>query len=142
MFKSLSTRLLLAVILLVTVVSCKKDSLPLTLANLKSGLGSGTFRVTTFLVGTSDNSYVFSGYAFQFNPNQQLVITSTINSYNGTWSCTANGASIYLTMNVGSLSNLSTLNRTWQVTDIFASSINFQDLTGGVNNSILGTFSK
>lgn len=107
-----NTLLSLVLISLVTLSSCKKDDNGSS-SSVDQIVTTGSWRVSYFVESNEDNTSDFSGYAFSFNSNGDLVATQSGVNTTGSWGW--HDSSGKFNISIGSNKPLSDLTDDWLV---------------------------
>ena len=79
------------------IFSCSSDDdnpSNLTIQNeIRANVGSGTWKITSFIDSGTDETSDFTGYNFTFNTDGVLNATNGVNSYDGIWSVESSSSS-------------------------------------------------
>ena len=92
--------LFLAAVAVMGIMACSDDDSSSTnnnnsqnLSEVRNTVQSGTWRITSFVEETNDETNHFTGYDFTFDDNGTLTADNGTNTYNGTWSVTNDSSS-------------------------------------------------
>lgn len=134
----------LALVLIFSVSSCKKDdnSSSNTNSNLSSNIQQGTWKVTSYMDSGTDETSHYNGYAFQFNSNATIVATKTGSTVSGTWATGTDDSQVKLVLDFGSTSPFDELNDDWHVLEQSSTIIKLEDVSGGGSGTDYLTFEK
>jgi hypothetical protein len=132
----------LAVALIVVVTACSKTS-PKKVENV---LTEGTWKISYLSDDGEDETYYFTGYAFEFEKDNTVSATGNSTVVNGTWklektSGDDNKKHSELTMDFPVVLNFDELNDDWHVISISEFKIELEDVSGDGSVDRL-TFSK
>jgi hypothetical protein len=115
-----------------------------------NNLKSGTWRITSFIEDTNDETNHFAGYNFTFNTNNSLTASNGTNTYTGTWSVMDDDSSdddnssgdIDVIINFASPEEFTDLNDDWDVMERTGVKIKLIDVSGGNGGTDYLTFEK
>lgn len=112
----------------------------------------GTWRITSFMEDTNDETHHFTGYNFTFGDNNEVTATNGTNTYTGTWSVTNssnssddddnNNSDIDFNIMFTAPENFTELNDDWDILERTDSKIRLRDVSGGNGGTDLLTFVK
>ena len=112
----------------------------------------GTWRITSFVEETNDETHHFTGYNFTFDDNDVLTATNGANTYTGTWSVTNssnssddddnNNSDIDFNIMFASPDNFTDLNDDWDILERTDTKIRLRDISGGNGGTDYLTFEK
>jgi len=112
----------------------------------------GTWRITSFVEETNDETHHFTGYTFTFDDNDVLTATNGANTYTGTWSVTNssnssddddnNNSDIDFNIMFASPDNFTDLNDDWDILERTDTKIRLRDISGGNGGTDYLTFEK
>ena len=112
----------------------------------------GTWRVTSFMEDTNDETHHFTGYNFTFGDNNVVTATNGTNTYTGTWSVTDssnssddddnNNSDIDFNIMFTTPENFTELNDDWDILERTDTRIRLRDVSGGNGGTDLLTFEK
>ena len=84
------------------ITSCSKDDKTvasgITAAEVITMITSGNWTVTHYNEAGIDHTSDFSGYAFAFNADKNLVASETVLIKNGTWNSTTESGKVKITL--------------------------------------------
>jgi hypothetical protein len=137
---------ILGIFSLLLVLSCTKDNI--SIAEVKSNVQTGTWRITKFIDSGKDETNYFTGYNFTFNSSGVLNANNGTNNYNGTWSITDSNSNddsrndldfnIYFNLT----NNFLDLNDDWDFISQSSTKIELIDVSGGNGGTDYLTFEK
>jgi hypothetical protein len=137
---------ILGIFSLLLVLSCTKDNI--NIAEVKSNVQTGTWRITKFIDSGKDETNYFTGYNFTFNSSGVLNANNGTNNYNGTWSITDSNSNddsrndldfnIYFNLT----NNFLDLNDDWDFISQSSTKIELIDVSGGNGGTDYLTFEK
>ena len=137
---------ILGIFSLLLVLSCTKDNI--SIAEVKSNVQAGTWRITKFIDSGKDETNYFTGYNFTFNSSGVLNANNGTNNYNGTWSITDSNSNddspndldfnIYFNLTNKFLD----LNDDWDFISQSSTKIELIDVSGGNGGTDYLTFEK
>jgi len=137
---------ILGIFSLLLVLSCTKDNI--SIAEVKSNVQTGTWRITKFIDSGVDETNYFTGYNFTFNSSGVLNANNGTNNYNGTWSITDSNSNddspndldfnIYFNLTNKFLD----LNDDWDFISQSSTKIELIDVSGGNGGTDYLTFEK
>jgi hypothetical protein len=137
---------ILGIFSLLLVLSCTKDNI--NIAEVKSNVQAGTWRITKFIDSGKDETNYFTGYNFTFNSSGVLNANNGTNNYNGTWSITDSNSNddsrndldfnIYFNLTNKFLD----LNDDWDFISQSSTKIELIDVSGGNGGTDYLTFEK
>lgn len=137
---------ILGIFSLLLVLSCTKDNI--NIAEVKSNVQAGTWRITKFIDSGKDETNYFTGYNFTFNSSGVLNANNGTNNYNGTWSITDSNSNddspndldfnIYFNLTNKFLD----LNDDWDFISQSSTKIELVDVSGGNGGTDYLTFEK
>jgi hypothetical protein len=137
---------ILGIFNLLLVLSCTKDNI--SIAEVKSNVQAGTWRITKFIDSGKDETNYFTGYNFTFNSSGVLNANNGTNNYNGTWSITDSNSNddspndldfnIYFNLTNKFLD----LNDDWDFISQSSTKIELIDVSGGNGGTDYLTFEK
>jgi hypothetical protein len=137
---------ILGIFSLLLVLSCTKDNI--SIAEVKSNVQTGTWRITKFIDSGKDETNYFTGYNFTFNSSGVLNANNGTNNYNGTWSITDSNSNddspndldfnIYFNLTNKFLD----LNDDWDFISQSSTKIELIDVSGGNGGTDYLTFEK
>jgi hypothetical protein len=112
-------------ILLTSVIltSCQKED-----DQIQKTLINGTWEITNYIDSGSDETYYFTGYTFNFNPDGGLVATVNSNGVVGNWSQSDDDSSDKLNI-IFDQAPLNELNDDWDIIVISGSTIELKDIS-------------
>lgn len=96
----------LIAIALVFSFGCKKEETPAPPFSI-----AGNWRVSYYVVGTTDHTSDFTGYSFVFNDDKSLAASHSGITDSGTWSY--NSGSIQFEITIGTIAPLTQISKTW-----------------------------
>jgi len=109
----------------------------------------GTWRISSYVDSGNNETSNFAGYNFTFGPSNVLSATNGTNTYNGTWSVTADSSnddnpSSDLDFNIAfaSPANFADLTDDWDVVSHTATTISLIDVSGGNGGTDTLVFTK
>lgn len=147
--KNLKTLFLACLVILLAIVSCKKDDdSKKTLATVKSNVQSGTWRITKFVDSGTDETNHFSGYNFTFTSSGVLNATNGTNNYAGTWSITDSNSNddsqndLDFNINFNLSNDFEDLNDDWDFVSQSSTKVELIDISGGNGGTDYLTFEK
>ncbi len=114
---------------------------------------SGTWKITSFLEDTNDETNHFTGYNFTFGTNGSLTATNGTNNYAGSWSVTdsnsssddddsSNSNDIDFNINFTTPADFEELSDDWDILERTATKIKLVDVSGGNGGTDYLTFEK
>jgi len=137
---------LIGIFSLLFTLSCTKESIDI--AEVKSNVQTGTWRITKFIDSGKDETNYFTGYNFTFNSSGVLNANNGTNNYNGTWSITDSNSNddspndldfnIYFNLTNKFLD----LNDDWDFISQSSTKIELIDVSGGNGGTDYLTFEK
>lgn len=140
---------LFTVSILFTISSCSKDdSSSAPKDDVISTVSNGTWKITYFFDSDQEETSNFSGYNFNFGPDNVLTASNGTNTFTGTWSVTngnSNDDSLDdLDFNIlfAGPDNFEDLSEDWYILARTASKIELQHISGGDGGTDLLTFEK
>lgn len=140
--KNALRKLSLLFVLIIIVVSCKKDNDTGPSDNLNSNIVSGAWRITYFNDGGNDETQHFAGFSFHFNSNNSVVADNGNISVSGTWITGTDNSSSKLVLSFGNNQPFDDLNEDWHVTMQNSSLIKLKHISGGNGGTDLLYFEK
>lgn len=130
-------KLILALTIFTAVfTACNKNddnNTQVSTAAVNSTVASGTWRVTLFNDGGTDETSNFNGFNFTFASTGSLAAANGILTVTGTWSTRVDNSKIKLTINFPSpsVSAFLDLNEDWEVTGRTDTQVTMQHISGG-----------
>ena len=149
--------LLLAGVAVMGMMACSDDDSSSTnnnsqiISEVESTVQSGTWRITSFVEETNDETNHFTGYDFTFNDNGTLTADNGTNTYTGTWSVTNDSSSddddnsnsdVDFNIAFPSPDNFTDLNDDWDILERTDTKIKLIDVSGGNGGTDYLTFEK
>jgi hypothetical protein len=145
--------LLAGIVVMGLSVSCSDDDSSSNNNNsineVRHTVKSGTWRITSFVEDTNDETTNFSDYDFKFDDNSVLTATDGTITYNGTWSVTDsdnsdddNSSDIDFNINFASPQVFAELSDDWDILERTSTRIKLVDVSGGNGGTDYLTFEK
>lgn len=134
--KKIGFQLFAAGLLLLVIVSCKKDDN----SNASAILQDGKWKVTLYNDSGKDETSYFSGYEFSFSDNGIVSATNSSSTMSGTYTNSSDDSQDKLLLNFGSVSPVNKLNNDWHIIEQSNSKIRLEDVSGGGGGTDLLTF--
>ena len=121
--------------------ACKKTASDVTPGDTFNTVKSGNWKVTYFF-DSGDETYKFSGYSFNFSDNGTVTATNGSSTVNGTWNTGTDDSATKLDLEFTGSGTFEELNDDWRVTELSATKIVTDDVSGGNNETDYLTFEK
>ena len=115
-----------------------------------NNLKSGTWKISSFIEETNDETAHFQGYNFTFGENNVLTATNGTDTYTGTWSVFDDDSSdddgfdsdIDVVINFAAPDDFTDLSDDWDVKARTGTELQLIDVSGGDGGTDLLTFQK
>lgn len=137
------------------LISCSDDdSSPTTNSNpgqVVATATEGTWRVSSFIDDTDDETTNFNGYNFTFAANGVVTATNAVNTYSGTWSVSDSDSSddddsssddVDFNINFTTPAAFADLSDDWDIQETTATTIKLIDISGGNGGTDYLVFTK
>ncbi|MFN9596564.1 MAG: hypothetical protein ACK560_07225 [Bacteroidota bacterium] len=147
-YNSTYSKLLLCVMMIIGVSSCKKDDTSTLQGQIRSNIESGKWRITKFIDSGTDETGNFTGYNFDFGTSGSVTATNGVTSYTGTWSITDSNSDddnledLDFNLNFNVTNNFQDLNDDWDFISQSETKIELIDISGGSGGTDYLTFVK
>jgi hypothetical protein len=142
------TVVLLCLVVVTAMVSCKKDDSNMTQTAVENNVQSGTWRISKFIDSGTDETNHFTGYIFTFNSSGAIAANNGSNSYSGTWSVTDSNSNddsqddLDFNINFNLSNDFEDLNDDWDFVSQSETKIELIDVSGGNGGTDYLTFVK
>ena len=121
-----------------------------TIAEVKTNVQTGTWRITKFMEEDRDETDHFTGFDFTFEANGTLTASDGIDTFLGTWSITdsdfsdndENDDDLDFRINFNLANDFESLNEDWHFVSRSSTKIELIDISGGDGGTDLLTFEK
>ncbi|MEJ7610244.1 MAG: hypothetical protein WKF88_03590 [Ferruginibacter sp.] len=117
------------------------NSAALSVSVVNSTVVTGSWRVTYFF-DSGDETFHFSGYAFNFNSNGVLTATKNGTVISGTWTSGNDNSHVKLIINFTSPAQFTELSEDWRVTERTDTRIKLIHVSGGNGGTDYLTFER
>jgi hypothetical protein len=141
----MKTKLMIAAVAgMMILASCSKNSNDLSNASVQAAAqavsASGTWKVTSYIDNSDNETAEFNGYSFTFNSNGTIVATAGSVNVNGSWSTSSSSNKFIINLGPKGNTNkpLGELTDDWRVISASSTQIQLKD----DNNAEFVTFSK
>lgn len=134
------TKLLLSLLLIPALFSCKKEDI--TVKQVNSTITTGSWRVTYYWDSNHDATTNFTGYSFVFASAGAVTASSLGTTVNGTWSAGNDDSQVKLILNFASPVNFAKISDDWHVIERTSTKIRLEDVSGGNSDTDYLTFEK
>ena len=139
-------KFLLAGLLLVGFQSCSDDNdddngVPSAVA---TNLKSGTWRITTYVDNSNDETADFNGFNFTFNNGGTVSAVNNVLTVTGTWSTGTDDSQSKLDLDFAgsSLSNFLEISEDWEILSQSSTQVSLRHISGGGGGTDLLVFQK
>lgn len=97
----------------------------------------GLWHVALYLDNDEDETYMYYGYEWEFNPDFTVVANDSSETFNGTWEILGSEGTLELLLDFGSLAPFVELNDSWNVFEVLPTLIELDDYISEEDNEVL-----